>query len=295
MDLLVQAGLLPPQSLRLDVLVPHLVGQGVPPDVQALHRRLGPVPLADRRLAVRLDLHAVGPDALQRLQPDGDLQPLQLVPQDVILLRLFRLHPQRLHLKLQLADLVVDPHQVLVGALQLALRLLLAVAEAGDSGGLLEHLPAVRAFDGQDLVNPALSDDGVPLPAQARVHEQLVDVLEAAGTAVDVVFALPGAVIPAGHRHLRLLQGKEVLRVVQHQGDLGKAQALALLGAVEDHVLHLAAPEGAGGLLPHHPADGVRDVGLARAVGPHHRRDVRAEGQNRLVREGLKSLYFQCF
>ncbi len=61
--------------------------------------------------------------------------------------------PQGLHLELQLGDLVVDAHQVLVGALQLALGLLLPVAEAGDTGGLLKDLPAVGALDGQDLVD----------------------------------------------------------------------------------------------------------------------------------------------
>ena len=140
-----------------------------------------------------------------------------------------------------------------------------------------------------------LLDDGVPVPAKAGVHEHLVDVLQPAGPAVDVVFALPGAVVAAGHRHLRLLHLENMLGVVQHQGDLGKAQALALFRAVEDHVLHLAPPEGAGGLLPHHPADGVGDVGLARAVGPHHRRDIRAEGQHRLVGEAFEALDFQRF
>ena len=73
-----------------------------------------------------------------------------------------------LHLELQLVNLIVDAHQILLGALQLALGLLLPVAVAGDAGGLLKDLPAVGGLDGQDLVNFALADDGVALPAQAR-------------------------------------------------------------------------------------------------------------------------------
>ena len=236
-----------------------------------------------------------GPQPLQGVQPHGDLQPLQLVPQHQELSGPLTLLPQGLHLELQLGDLVVDPDQVLVRMDQLPLCLLLPVAVAGDAGGLLKDLPAVGRLDGQDLVNPALADDGVALPAQAGVHEQLVDVLEAHRAAVDVVFALPRAVVPPGDHHLRLLHVEDVGGVVQHQGDLGIPRLAALGRAAEDDVLHLAPPQGPGGLLPHHPADGVRDIGFARPVGAHNGGDVLAEGEHRLVGKGLEALDLQCF
>ena len=34
-----------------------------------------------------------------------------------------------------------------------------------------EDLPPIGAADGEDLVNPPLTHDGVALPAQAGVHE----------------------------------------------------------------------------------------------------------------------------
>ena len=89
--LLVHAGLLSPQLLRLDVLVPHLPRQLLAFGIQPLYLGLGLVPLTDGGVQVRAQLHAAGPDALQLLQPDGDLQALQLVPEDVILFCLFRL------------------------------------------------------------------------------------------------------------------------------------------------------------------------------------------------------------
>ena len=283
------------QLVGLDLLVPHLLGELFRLGEALLHRPLGLLLLADGLFVVGLQLDVVHPDALQGVQPHGDLQPPQLVPEHQKLLGLLALLPERLHLELQLGDLVVDAHQILVGALQLSLGLLLPVAVAGDAGGLLKDLPAVGGFHRQDLVDLALADDGVALPAQAGVHEQLVDVLQAHRAAVDVVLALPGAVVPAGHHDLALLQVKEVGGVVQHQGDLRVAGLLALGRAAEDHVLHLAPPEGAGGLLPHHPADGVGDVGLARAVGAHDGGDVLAEGEHRLVREGFKPLDLQRF
>ena len=236
-----------------------------------------------------------GPQPLQGIQPHGDLQPLQLVPQHQELSGPLTLLPQGLHLELQLGDLVVDPDQVLVRMGQLPLCLLLPVAVARDAGGLLKDLPAVGALDGEDLVDLALADDGVALPAQAGVHEQLVDVLEADGAAVDIVLALPGAVIPPGHHDLALIHGKDVAGVVQDEGHLGIPRLAALSSAAEDHILHLPSPQGPGGLLPHDPADGVGDIGFSAAVWPYDGGDVLPKGEHRLVRKGLEALDLQCF
>ena len=286
---------LKPEPVRLHVLLPHFLRVALGGGVGLLLGGPGFGLLAGGLLVVGLHLDGVGPDPLQTVQPDGDLQSPQLVPEDQILFGLLALLPQGLHLELQLGDLVVDPHQILVGALQLPLGLLLPVSVAGDAGGLLKDLPAVGGLDGQNFVDLALADDGVALPAQARVHEQLVDVLQPDGTAVDIVLALAGAVVPPGDHHLGLLHVEDMRGVVQHQRYLGVARLLALGGAAEDHVLHLAAPEGPGGLLPHDPADGVGDIGFAGPVGPHDGGDVLGEGQHRLVREGLEALDLQCF
>ena len=280
-------------ALRLHILLPHLLGEGLGGGVERLHLLSGLLLLPHRVIVVREELDGAGAQLLQLLQPHRDLQPPQLVAQDEELLGLFRLQPQRLHLQLQLVYLVVDAHQVLLGALQLALGLLLAVAEAGDARRLLKDLPPVGGTHREDLVDLALADDGVALPAQARVHEQLVDVLEAHRAAVDVILALPRAVVPPGDHDLALLHGEDMLGIVQHKRDLRKAQLLALGCAAEDHVLHLAAPQGPGGLLPHDPADGVGDIRFSAAVGAHDGGDVLAEGEHRLVREGLESLDLQ--
>ena len=236
-----------------------------------------------------------GAHPLQLLQPEGDLQPAHLIPQEQKAPGFFRLLAEGPHLELQLVDLVPDAHQVLLGPLQAALGLLLPVAEAGDARGLLKDLPAVGAFDREDLVDLALADDGVALPSQSGVHKELVHVPEADGAAVDVIFALPGAVVAAGHHDLILRQGEGVVPVIQHQADLGKAHLPALLGSAEDHILHLAAPERTGGLLPHHPADGVRQIGFARAVGTHDGGDIFPKGQHSLVRKGLEPLDLERF
>ena len=281
-----------PQALRLQILLLHFAGAGLLGGVELVPLALCAGKVGLGGLKVGVELGAARAQPLELIEPQRHLQRPEFVAQKQEFLCFLRLDAQGLHLELQLVDLVVDAHQVFLRALQLALCLLLAVAEAGDAGGLLKNLPAVGALGGQYLVDAALADDGVALPAKAGVHEQLVDVLEAAGAAVDVVFTLAGAVIPPGDGYLALLQRENMLGVVQHQRDLCKAQPLAPGGAVKDDVLHFAAPEGAGGLLAHDPADGVCNVGFSRAVGADDGGDVLAERKDGFIREGFEPLDF---
>ena len=84
-----------------------------------------------------------------------------------------------------------------------------------------------------------------------------------------------------------------MIGVVKGQRHLRHAQGPALLGAIEDHVLHLGAAERLGALLAQHPAHGVGDVALAAAVGPDDGRDAAAELQLCLFSKGFESLHFQ--
>ena len=276
--------------------MPHLLAEALSLGVEGVQGGAGLVPFLLGGAEVHFQLPGAELQRVQVFQPHGNFQHPQLVPEDEVLLRLFRLVPQGLHLELQLRNFVVDADQVFLCPLQLPLRLLLPVAEAGDAGGLLEDLPALAAPGGEDFVNFALADDGIALPPKAGVQKQLRHVLEADGLAVDVVFAFPAAVIPPGDGHLRLLHGgKDALRVVQHQRHLGEAHLIPLLRATEDNVLHLRAPEALGALLAHDPADGVGDIALSRAVGAHDGGDILPEVQDGLVREGFKALNFQRF
>ena len=283
-----------PKALGLHVLVPHLLPQALILGEELVHPGLGGVPLLLGGPQVRLQLPGGGFQVLQVREPHGDLQQPQLIPQDEVALGLLRLRSQRLHLQLQLRDLVVDPHEVFLRALQLALGLLLAVAVLGDARRLLKDLPPVAALGGEDLVDPPLADDGVALLAHAGVQEELRHVLQPDGLAVDVVLALAAAVVAPGHGHLGLLHGGEdVGAVVDDQRHLGEARLGPLGGTAEDDVLHLGAPEALGALLAHDPADGVRDVGLAGAVGTHDGGDVLAEVQRGLIGERFEPLYRQ--
>ena len=87
---------------------------------------------------------------------------------------------QRLELAADLAEQVAEPGQVALGGVELAERLLLALAVLEDAGGLLDEAAAVLGGRVQDRVELALPDDHVHLAADAGVGEQLLDVEQAA-------------------------------------------------------------------------------------------------------------------
>ena len=261
--------------------------------VQCVQIVVGLLQNEGRGRVVLLRLLGSGGKPVQRVQPHGHLHAFQLVLQFQIFLCLFRLLLQRFQLQFQLGDLVADAQQIVLGGGQLPLRLLLAVAIFGDACGFLEDLPAVAAFQRQNFVNSALTDIAVALPPKAGVHEHLVDVPQAGGLLVDVVFTVPGAVVAPGDHHLVGVVGQRPVGVVQRQGRLGEANGGALLGAAEDHIFHFSAPEGFGALFAHDPQNGVGNIRFSGAVGADDGGNVVAEPDQRLVREGLKALQFQ--
>jgi len=229
------------ERFGLDVLFAHFFAAALGRAVERVKLALRLFERGPGVLPVRFDGFAAFGEAVERLHPDGDLQQAQLVAQNEVFLRGLRLLAQRVDLHFQLVDFVVDADEVFVRVRKLAFALLLAVAEAGDARRLLKELAPVGAPGGDDLGYLALSDDGIAVPAETGVHEELADILEADGFLVDEVFALAAAVIAAGEHDLGGIRVEDAGRVVQNQRDLRVAHFRALFGAAEDDVLHPAA------------------------------------------------------
>ncbi len=184
---------------------------------------------------------------------------------------------QRLELPPKLVRQVLHAGEVGLHRVELAERLLLALAVLEDAGGLLDEGAAAHRVGVQDGVELALADDDVHLAADAGVGEEFLDVEEAAGVAVDLVLAAAVAEHDPRDGDLGVLDGQGPVGVVDGQGHLGAAQWRAAGGAGEDDVLHLAAAQRLGALLAHDPAERVHDVGLARAVRADHTGDAGLE------------------
>ena len=143
-------------------------------------------------------------------------------------------------------------------------------------------------------VELSLADDDVLLAADAGVGQQLLDVEEATGHAVDLVLGLPPLrnsvrVIVTSENSIG--STCEELSIVSD--DLGAPERGAVGRAGEDDVLHLPAAQGARALRAEDPGDGVDEVRLAGAVGPDDDRDARLEVERGLVRERLEALQRQ--
>ena len=212
---------------------------------------------------------------------------------------------ERIHLAGDFLQDVVDARQILLGAFQLGFGQALAGLELGDAGGLFDDRAAVLRLGAENLADAALLDDGVAFRPEAGAHEEVLDIAQAGGAAVDQVFAFARAVQAAGDGDFRVLRrmsvfhGLQLVRGVlvvdvgvhQRHGDVGHAERLAVARAGENHVFHAGAAQALGGLLAQHPTDGIADVGLAAAVGPDDGGDpFPVEAQFGAIAKGLESL-----
>ena len=178
---------------------------------------------------------------------------------------------------------------------KLTLRFLFAVAVLGNTCRLFKYLTAIRTFQRQNFVNSALTDIGITLSAQTGVHKHLVNVTQTSRLTVDVILAVTAAIVPPGDHHLIRLIRQGAVGIVQGQGSFCKAHRRTLLSAAKNHVLHFCATESLGALLTHNPQNRIGNIRFAGTVGAHDGGDIIAKPDQRLIREGLKALYFQTF
>src|SRR5690606_34321471 len=87
-----------------------------------------------------------------------------------------------------------------------------------DPGGFLEDDAPGSGVRLQNLVDTPLLDDAVGGGSRAGSHEQVADVLEADGGAVEEIFRFAAAVEPAADLDFDRVDGKEFLRVVEREG-----------------------------------------------------------------------------
>ena len=228
--------------------------------------------------------------ALQSVKPQADFQRALFRRIFQELLRLGSLLLQGAHPLFQFGENIPQAQEIFLCPGQPRLGFLLPVAEAGNPCGLFKNLPPVLAAGGHHAVDFSLPDHGVAVPAQAGIHKQLVDVLQAHRRPVQQVFAFAGAVVPPGNGHLVPVEGKAAVPVVHREGYLRKALGLPVRGSVENKALHPGAAKRPGGLLPQDPADRVGNIAFSAAVRPHNRGHAAVEGQRCFIRKGFEAL-----
>ena len=234
--------------------------------------------------------------AADGVHPQRDFEAFAHGGQFQELLRLLAVALEGADTALQLAKDVAQALKVRLGGGQAALGLVFAVAVLGDAGRFLKNFAALGRFGADDGRDAPLADDGVAVAPQAGIEQQLIHVLEADALAVDGILALAAAVVAAADGDFVGVDVEAVVGVVDGQRHRGVAHGPAGLGAAEDDVLHLAGTaQLAGARLAQDPADGVGNIGFARAVGPHDAGDAGADGEPGAVGEGFEALDLQFF
>ena len=168
-----------------------------------------------------------------------------LLAEAAVLQRLLGLGLEGIVAALDLGEDAADLAHVLLGLLELELGLAGAHLVLGDARGLLEEVAAVLGLGGEDLVDLALLHHGVGRLADARVPEELAQLLEPDLGAVDVVLGLAGTVEAALNGDLGSVDRREEAGLIgDGDRDFGDGERLARLGAVEDHVFHAVGAQG---------------------------------------------------
>ena len=197
------------------------------------------------------------------------LQLVRLCLEAAINAHLFCLLSKGTEALLQFIENVVKASHVVVGRREFALRFALAVLVFADACRLFNEAAAFLRMQRQDFFDLPLTDDAETILAEAGVHEQFLDVLEAAGAFVEHVVAFTGTIEGACHLDFVAIQRKHALTVVEDHRHPRHPHRFAACAAGKDDVLHLCAAQGFGALFTEHPANGIDHVALATAIGPN--------------------------
>ena len=221
------------------------------------------------------------------------LQNAQLISQGQITPRRFARLFQRLKLGFQLGDDILNAGKVVAHVGKTLLALLLARAVFDNTRRFFKDTAPVLALLREDFVDASLTDNRIAVLADARIAEQLDDILQAAGGFVDIVFAFTRAVNAAGNHDLGIIHRQGVILVVKDEGYLAIAHALALLGAAENDVFHLSAAQCLRALFAQHPAHRIGQVGFAASVRSDNACDALVKDDHRAFRKRLEAVDFQ--
>ena len=240
-----------------------------------------PARVGERRLML-----APGDEARQRLVT------ADRAGEFAIAVRLARLALEAVDLGVDLLEHVLDPGEIVLGALQPKLRFVAARVEAGDSRRLLQDQPPRLWLGGNDLANLALAHQRRRARPGGSVGEQELHVARAHLLAVDAVGRTQVAFdAPRDLDGLGIVEGggRAAVGIVEQEPDLGVVARGTSAGAREDDVLHARGAHVLERTLAHHPAQGLDEVRFAATVRPDDAGQARLDPELGAVAEALEA------
>jgi len=193
-------------------------------------------------------------------------------------------------LRLELADEVADPGQVVARPREPSERLVLADLQILDPGRLLEQLPAFLGAQGKRRVNGPLPDHDQLVRAEPAGGQQVDHVAQSRPRPVDQVLRLAGPECATPDRDLAEVDRQPAVAVVQGEDRLRHPLRPSPLAAGEDDVVGSPGAERSVRLLAEDPAHGVGHVALAGAVRSNDCGDAALEDEAGGIGKGLESV-----
>ena len=200
---------------------------------------------------------------------------------------------ERTDLALHFFDDVLHAHEVRLGVFKFAECLFFLGLEFRDAGGLLKNRAAVLRAVAEDLVDLPLLHDRVGAAAHAGIHEELVDVAQAAGGFIKKILTLAIAVDAARDADFVPIRAEFFFAFRKSHRDLRHAERRTAVGAAENDIRHLTTTERLRRLLAEHPTHRIEDIRFAATIRSHDRGDAAVEIQDGFCGEGFESDDFE--
>ena len=160
--------------------------------------------------------------------------------------RLGDLATERIHASLLLSQYIAHAQQIRFGIFQLAQCFAFFTLILGNARSFFEYRTSFFGLGRENLIDLPLRHDRISCAANARVHKQVMDVLQSAKRVVDAILRFAIAIDPTCDRYLVVINFQRRFAIGHRQGDLCHPLRLALFGAIENDVRHLTAAQRLG-------------------------------------------------
>ena len=227
---------------------------------------------------------------LKLVQADRQIEFAEACIQFLVCIDLFGLSFIETDRTTHTAQVVFDTFHVHLHTFELAARFLALLFVLAHAGGFFKEHSAIIGLIRKHRLNHVGVHLRIRTRTQARVKEQGVNITQTAFLVIDEVFARTVAVHTARHNDFGIIRSKCAIAIIDDNRNFGKTHGGTFFSTAKDNVLHLAHTQSGGFLFAKHPADGVRNIGLATAVRPNDsRKTLRREVNFRPLREGFKT------
>ncbi len=163
-------------------------------------------------------------------------------------------------------------------------------------GRFFDQLPAFIRTSVDDFRHLALLDDRVSLGSNSCVAEEVVDILETNRGLVDQVLRFARSVespTDLDLTELGIIGRRPTILVGEGEDHLRHTDGRPIFGAGKDDIIHTIAAKPTGGLLAHHPANGIDHITLAAAVRTNDGCNAVLETKSGGINKGFEAMDLQ--